>query len=353
MAFERPLLQTLIENIQADIEAQLPGSDPRLRRNLLFVLAKVQAGSTHHVYGYMAWLARQLMPDTAEAEHLQRHADIWGIARLAATPAAGNVTFTGTNGSVIPPGTQVQTSAGTVYETDSEATIAAGTATAAVTAVDAGINGNQSAGVVLNLVTPIAGVTSSATVAAGGLTGGADQEDDDSLRARLLQRLQEPPQGGAAHDYIAWAHAAHPDVTDVWVVENGMGFGTVVVYLMTYGATANGIPSGAVLTAVEDYIEARRPVCADVFVAAPTPIDVDFTIEPTPDTGAVRAAIEAELEDFVRRVASPKGMTLLVSQINEAISLADGETDHVLTVPAGNVSYDVGEIPVMGDITWV
>jgi uncharacterized phage protein gp47/JayE len=354
MPFERPTIQTIIDRIQSDIESRLPGSDPRLRRNLLFILAKVLAGAIHHVYGYLTWLSKQFLPDTAEAADLDRHAAIWlEQQRLAPIASSGDITFTGTNDITIPAGTQLQTSDGLVYETEADATIVGGTATASVTAQEPGSAGNQDVGVSLTLLTPVAGVNSNAVVAAGGIAGGSDQEDDESLRSRILRRIQEPPQGGAAHDYVAWAHAAHPDVTDVWVVENGMGYGTVVVYIMTYGATANGIPAGPVLTAVEDYIEARRPVCADVLVAAPTPIDLDFTIEPTPDTAAVRAAIQAELEDFVRRVASPEGITVLLTQINESISLADGETDHDLTVPAGNMPYDIGEIPVMGEITWV
>ena len=75
-----------------------------------------------------------------------------------ATAAGGDVTFTGTNGVAIPAGTVLQAADGTLYAVDAEATIASGTATATVTADVVGTTGNQDAGVMLTLVSPIAGV---------------------------------------------------------------------------------------------------------------------------------------------------------------------------------------------------
>ena len=39
------------------------------------------------------------------------------------------------------------------------------------------------------------------------LGGGTDTENDDDLRMRVLQRIRQPPQGGANHDYVRWALA--------------------------------------------------------------------------------------------------------------------------------------------------
>jgi uncharacterized phage protein gp47/JayE len=40
------------------------------------------------------------------------------------------------------------------------------------------------------------------------------------------------------------------------------------------------------------------------------------------------------------------------THISEAISLAAGETDHVLTVPAANVAPSIGQMATFGAITW-
>ena len=95
----------------------------------------------------------------------------------------------------------------------------------------------------------------------------------------------------------------------------------------------------------------RRPVTAAVDVFAPTPVALNLSITLLPDTAAIRASVEAELKDLLARDAVPGG-TLLISRIREAISIAAGEADHVLTSPTANIDHDAGELAVLGTITW-
>lgn len=350
MPFQRPELATLISRAQADIESRLPGADARLRRTLLGVLARIHAGSVHALYGYLDWLAKQLMVDTAEVEHLERWASIWGVARKAAAQASGDVTFTGTDGVTIPAATVLARADGVEYATDADVTIAGGTATAAVTAAEGGADGNADAASSLSLVSPIAGVNSAATVAAGGLTGGTDTEADEDLRTRVLRRIQQPPHGGADFDYVAWALEV-AGVTRAWVYPAELGLGTVTVRFMMDDTYADGIPQAADVTAVQDYIDALRPVTAALTVVAPVAVALDLTIALEPNTATVQAAVQAELEDLLQREAEP-GATILLSHLREAISIAAGETDHDLVSPAADVTHSTGEIPVLGTITW-
>lgn len=351
MPFSRPTLTELIQRTQADAETRLTGGAPLLPTSNIAILSRVLAGGVHGLYGYLAWIAQQVLPDTAEAEFLARHAGIWGIARLAATFAQGNVTLAGTNGSVAPAGTLLRRADGAEYALDSDATIVLGTATVAVTATAAGDAGDTAAGVGLTLVSAVSGITAAATVASGGLTGGADAEDDDALRTRLLARIQQPPQGGAEHDYLAWTFAAHPEVTRAWVYPEELGPGAVTVRAMTDGATSNGIPSATVIEAIEDYIDPLRPVTAAVSVLAPTAVEFDLEISAAPATAAVQASIEAAIADLLLREAEPGG-TLLISHLREAISTAAGETDHTLIDPVADVVSGGGEILIPGTITW-
>lgn len=350
MPFNRPTLQTLIDRAAADIETRLPGTDARARRSNLGVLARVHASAMHALYGFLAWLAEQLMPDTAEAEYLDRWSSIWGVARIAAAQATGNVTLTGTNGTLIPGGTELQRADGTLYTTNADATIAAGTATAAVTALEGGVAGNADQNTTLSFVTAIVGADNNAIVASGGLIAGTDQETDDALRVRLLDRIQQPPQGGAANDYITWAKEV-AGVTRAWCYPSELGPGTVSVRFVRDG-DASIIPDAGEVAAVQTYIDARRPVTADVTVVAPVAVMLNFTISSlNPSTQAVKDAIAAELADLLRREAEPGG-TILLSHIREAISVAAGETNHVLTAPAADVTHTTGQIATMGVITW-
>ena len=91
MPYARPTLKSLIERDIADIHARLPGADALLPVSNLNVLAHVNAATAHGLYGYIDWLARQLMPDTAEEDYFARHASIKNVRRRSAAPAEGGV----------------------------------------------------------------------------------------------------------------------------------------------------------------------------------------------------------------------------------------------------------------------
>jgi uncharacterized phage protein gp47/JayE len=303
----------------------------------------------HGIYGYLDWLSRQLIYDTADGEMLERWASIWGITRKPATQAVGSVTFTGSTGATVLAGSVLSAYDGVLYEVDADVTLSAGTAVAAITAVDAGLAGNRLTGQTLTLQSPVAGVNAGAV--AGALTGGADLETDDALRGRLLARIKQPPQGGAKLDYEAWALAV-PGVTRAWVYPLELGAGTVTVRFMMDDTYANGIPLSGDVTAVAAYIDPLRPVTAAVTVVAPVAVPLNFTIAGlNPATAAVRAAVIQELTDLIEREASPGG-TIPLSHIREAISIAAGEYDHSLTTPSANVTNTAGNITTMGTVTW-
>jgi len=248
----------------------------------------------------------------------------------------------------------LQRADGLEYTVGSDAAIAGGIALASVTATVSGTASNTAAGGALSLVNPIAGVNTAVTVAAGGVTGGSDAESDDDLRGRLLLRLRNPPHGGADFDYELWALEVS-EVTRVWVLPGHLGDGTVGVAFVCDNLEPI-LPDAAKVLEVQDYLDLRRPVTAQVYVFAPLAVAVDFTIQLTPNTAVAQAAVMAELEDLLVREGQPEdgsgNGTILLSHIREAISVAAGETDHVLVSPVANVTLNVGEMAVMGEITW-
>ncbi len=350
MPLARPTLAELIDRAAADIEAELPGTDARLRRSNLNVFARVHGGAMHSLYAYLQWLAEQLMVDTAETVFLDRYAGIWGVLRVPASFAEGLVAVTGSTGAVVPAGARLQRSDAATYTVSADATLVSGAASVAVVADVAGAAGNAGAGTQMSFAEPVPGVLGSAVVAAGGLSQGADREADDGLRARVLARIQQPPMGGAAADYVAWALEV-PGVTRAWVYPLEGGVGTVVVRFVRDN-DVGFIPDSTEVAAVQTYIGDRKPVTAAVTVLAPTAVALNMTIALTPNTLAVRTAAEAELIDLLKREAKPGG-TILVSKLREAISVAAGESNHVLSAPSADVAHGAGQMPVLGTITWV
>ncbi len=350
MSFARPTLTELIARAQDDIDARLPGADSRLRRSAVGVLATTHAGAVHGLYGFLDYLARQILPDTAEAAELERHASIWGVSRKPATLSAGSATATGVNGSIIPAGAVLQRAGGLEYVTQAEATIAAGVATLSLASSAAGVATVASAGAKLTFVSPVAGVAAQVVVAGDGLTGGAEAESDALLRERLLARIRQAPEGGALHDYKAWTLQV-AEVTRVWVFPGWMGAGTVGIAFMMDGRV-DPFPLEADVEAVEAHLAVLAPVTADLVVFSPTPAPINPVITGlTPDDAETRAAVAAEIDDLLFREASPAG-TILLSQLRAAISQAAGETDHVLASPVANFVPGPAELAVRGVIDW-
>jgi uncharacterized phage protein gp47/JayE len=329
------------------LEARFPGLDAR-SPTAAGVLARTVGKSVYELWLEQRRLAEELLPDTAE-DWLERHVSLRGMSRIPASAATGIVRLTGTAGIPVPSAIALRGPSGAQYSTTTGGTIdGGGVLDVEVLAADAGTAGNAAAGVVLDLVSPVPGLSPQvATVQAPGLTGGRATETDDALRARLLALIREPPRGGAASDYEAWALEAG-GIGYVAVQPNGMGPGTVGVVVALEGPAE---AEAGDLARVEALIEDRRPVTASVYVLAAALLPVPLTIALTPDTVQVRSAVQAALQIFFRREARIGGLMPL-SRISEAISSAGGEYSHEILSPAGAVTPEAAELPVLGPVSW-
>jgi uncharacterized phage protein gp47/JayE len=354
MPFSRPTLADLVTRIRADFRSRLGITGQLLRRAMADVLAATWAGATHLLHGHLEWLGKQIFPATSEREFLLIQAAMYGITPTAATFATGTTRATGVNGTVILVDTVLVRDDGVTYKTTVEKTITGGIADLPVTAVLAGEDGNLATGEILTFESPIPNVDADTTVQSPGISGGNDEESTEKLRARLVLRLREPPEGGADQDYEAWALAV-AGVTRVWVYRHENGLGTVVVRFVRDDESPI-FPDAGEVTAVQGAIDAERPTTAEVTVVAPTAETVNFTISITPDTSAIRNAVQAELEDLFARDGEPgdgagRG-TIFLSRMQVAIGVATGVEDFDLTVPAADVVPALGKLPVVGTITW-
>ena len=349
MPFARPTLTELIDRIITDISSRVTGvGSATLRRSLLGILGQSSAGAVHMLYGYLEWAARQSIIDTAEAEYLDRWAAIWKVPRKTAAFAVGEVAFSGAVGARILDGTILQRQDGVQYKALGDATFSGGPLIVPVQALNSGDSGNFDAGLPVLLLMPIAGVQSTATTATK-IEGGADVESDPRLLARLLARIQQPPHGGSASDYELWALEV-PGVTRAWVYPLQLGPGTVTV-LFVCDDDDDIIPTPGKVAEVQAYINARRPVTAQVFVAAPIDDPLDMSIKLSPNTAATQAAVRAELADLIVRDSQPGG-TILISRLRESVSLAAGESDNAIVSPIADVTRATGHMATLGNLTF-
>ena len=368
MPFERPSLSELRLEVKTDINSNLPGSDPLLRNSNLGILADAMAALAHGHYGYLDFIALNGVPFTATGEYLEAWASLKGVNRIPATKATGSVEFTGTAGAIIPAGTLIVRGDGVEYTTDADITLdIAGEGTGTATASEAGAAGDCVSGSVLVLGVSIAGVNSNGE-ATTPFAGGADQEDDESLRSRMLLAYANPAQGGNANDYVQWAREV-PGVTRAWTLANGMGVGTVVVYFMMdeVRSAFDGFPQGTdggatdetrTTPAVGDqllvanHIYPLRPVTALVYAVSPIQNDIDLTIDNLGAASvATKAAIAAAVADVFSREGAP-GATINLSSIESAIAAVANTAGFVITSPTDNIAQTTGQLPVLGVITY-
>lgn len=351
MAFTVPTLKQLIDRARADFRTEA-GIDV-LRRSIESALVRVQAALIKGNYAYQKYLNDQAFPDTADEANFWRHAANRGIYQRAAAPAQLTVTFTGVDTTAIPAGTEATRSDGAVYTTDDDAEIGSsvsGEVDVAVTATEAGSDGNCEDGTVLTLSSPITDVDSEATVLAT-LVDGSDDETQADGYARYVQDVTSPQSdGGTAGDYVRWALEVE-GVTRAW--EYALGSNEVgVAFVRDNDGTGSAIlPDAGERTAVEEYVQGEAPITVTVSVRTLTALTVNVTLTAlSPDTADIRAAIVEELVDLFRREAEPE-VTIELSQFGAAISAASGETSHVMSVPAAAVTPTSTEIPILGTVT--
>ena len=373
MPYSTPTLQQLINQAQSDVTSSaLAGVDGFLPVANLPLMAVVQAGLAFGHYDAIAYAARQATPFYSTGEWLEGWAALKDVYREDATAAGATGTsfaaFQGTVGADLPAGTPVNRGDGFAYVTQADATVAnTGTVTVPIVATTAGSSGNCASGALVTLGTSVTNINPSG-VASGPITGGTDQETNDSLRSRMLQAYQNPPQGGAPSDYVTWALAV-PGVTRAWVNPLGMGAGTVVIYVMLDSAESafGGFPQGTGGVAssetramaatgdqliVANSILPKQQVTALVYVCAPTPLPIAFSVATlSPNTAAIQSAIAAALQAMLLRKGAPGGI-IWPSDINEAIAAVDGIGHFTVTAPTTEIVVPMGDLPTVGTITY-
>lgn len=350
MAYTIPTFDELRTGLLRDLKNLLPDAATDEDSDL-YVRATMLASALEGLYQHQLWIARQLLPDTADDEYVVRHALLRGLSLKAATKAAGTLVCTGEVDAAIPAGQAVTHAAsGQVFVTTVAGQIGAGgTATVPCEAATAGAMADLAGASVLFVAAP-AGVQSQAVVT---ISGGSDTETIASLLARLLEYMRSPPGGGSAADYVRWALSVE-GVTGAWCFPGRRGTGTVDVACVT----SEGLPSVEVLAAVQAYIDEMRPVaCKSALAIAPTVLPVDVAVAVRPDTGSTLPLLTTRIQDAVGAYLAglEPGSIVYRSRIEAIVSDVSGVADRALTAPAANVQALVDathvQWPRLGTVT--
>lgn len=330
-----PTFEALVANYLRDISNQLPdaavGPDSDYS-----VRGAASSAAVEGLFAHQQWVFNQIFPDLMDFDNLLVFGAQRGVFLRLATPMTGSITFTGSFGAVIPVGTLAQFN-GVAYQTTTTGNISTGgSAVLACVAVVAGTAGNGVAGSALTLSAAPSNINSAAvlTVANGD---GTDTETQAAYLARVLYRLQNPPQGGSEADYEIWA-------------TNTPGCGYAFVYgqrtlansvdIVILDANHN-LPTPGLVAAVQANINANRPVCANNSVvsgAAPVvvPVTAVLVLSPGAVLGTVELACSVALVAYFSTL-NPKS-SLIYNELVGLIMGVAGVSDVVFTTPTANIA---------------
>lgn len=246
----------------------------------------------------------------------------YGMTRLAATYASGQVTFsrfTATQQVVVPIGAAVQTGDGSQqYSVVVDATnpaynaglggyvMAAGVAsvTVPVIATVAGAAGNVIAGSVTTITGAIAGVDT--VTNAAGFVNGADAESDPALRTRFIAYVRSLSK--ATKDAVGYAITSLQQGVTYSLVENETYAGSVQMgYFYVVVDDGTGAPTGTFLSTVYNAVDAVRPLTVSFGVFAPVVVNaavvMTVTIAAGYDAAATRTLVSNAVKAYINSLS--------------------------------------------------
>ena len=310
------------------------------------------AAEIQTLYAYADWALRQSFPQTASGQYLDYHAAMRGVTRKSGTKAEGTLRFridTALEDDLTIPVGTVCTTAGLVRFVTTEAgSIEAGSLYADVPAEAESVGGagNVGAETITQMTLAPTGVVGVLNPSA--FTGGSAQEEDESLRERVLDSFTRLPNGANAAFYEMRA-LSHPGVEQAAVLPRWQGIGTVGVVI----ASAAGVPEQALIDEVQADIEQVREIAVDVTVMAPTVQSVPVTVAVTPKAGvsaqtakdAVRLAVERFFEGRLL------GKSIYRAALGNCIYETGTVENYRLLSPAQDVAAEEKTLPMLGTLT--
>lgn len=288
---------------------------------------------------WLQWLVSQMLLASRAATSGGADLDSWmadfGLARLAATVAAGQVRFaryTPQSAALIPPGAQVGTADGSVqFEVVADVAhpawdpdlglyvLAAGQAEIVlpVQARAAGLGGNVQAGSIVTLASSIAGVDMVGNTHA--MTGGLEAEADATFRARFRTYINS--RSRSTRDAVAFAVASVRQGMFFAIHENiDAAGGTRPGHFVVTIDDGTGAPPSTLVDTVRLAVDAIRPVGSTFSVLPPHVVTADVELElDTDDLGLMQ---RQELRNAVSAAVARYVTGLDIGQVLSATRIA-------------------------------
>lgn len=284
-----------------------------------------------------------------------------GVARLDAAPAECTLRFTfdpaPVVGTILPAGTAASTNASSgtvVFATAGDVLVPAGateiSARAVCTTPGAAGNGFVAGQIARLYGAQPAGLTVATVANTTTSSAGADVEDDDHLRQRIVLAPEQFSNCGSVEAYKFFALGANAGIVDVAITSPEPG----LVHI--HPLMVDGLPGAPVLAQVLAACngETRRPLCDTVAAVAPVVVPVALQIELTLYAGAdavtAQAAAYQAATAYVTRIQARMGVDVVPSQIAADLDVYGVYRVNVIS-PAAVVVLEANEWPQVTELS--
>lgn len=346
-------LQEFIRIVENALSVQFYGQSSLLRKSVLKVLASVVGAMLYMMSLIAKRIYKNRFVSTCDVSALEGFGVEYGVPHKVPLAAAGDVTVElndGVSSVTIPQDTVlVDQAAKLAYSVKATTVIDSDNTKVPVIALEVGYDYNLDAGTVLEFRDdPVAGVKSLTSVnVSGGVAEGVEIDGDvfvwgesaEEYRARLLNRVQNPPHGGSANDY--WQMATRFSFVDeAYVIPNIPQSNSVCIALANYKSSDIYL-TPAQVEEVSNYItdDVRRPITADVRVFSVTPVNVTVTAYVAPYNDSVRSSVANCIKAYFRQVKP--GSTVSFGDLEDVVrSNSTAKTFTVQSAKKGNTFVD-------------
>jgi len=342
--------------------------------SIIRTITEVYANVSAELFEMIGRVLKQAYLQTATDYFLDLKAQEFGIERKGSTKTEGKVTFLTKssqpakanipipNGSIVATGVD---GSGMEYRfiTTQKMVLLKGnrSITVPVIAETAGADHNVGPNSICRLKTFINGIAEVVNRPEWLTQEGTDRESDDVLRERTFLAWDELARGSTKQSYISWTMGIN-GVKKVWVNDNlPRGQGTLDIYVLG----ESGMPSQALIAKVQKVVDKNKPLCADVLVKAPSPVNVAVKAFVTLKRGTNSQVVETEI---IRRLNiyfsgagedDPEllwlkslgvGQDVIKMQVAEIIMSVDGVHNLDLLSPRHDIKLNSYEYAVLGNI---
>ena len=218
---------------------------------------------------------------------------------------------------LIPIGSEVETKDGLfIFQTTSNSYIRKGSLFVDIEAVcetPGSASNNYALGSINNLISPLSYISDVQNITVS--SGGANDEDAESLRERIRQAPEKFSNAGSKGAYQYHTFSCHQSIIDVAILSPTPGT------VCNYPLTSDRKPSDEIIKMVQNYLSDDKIRPLTDYVVVKSPENISFKIKATiilysyADIETVRTTIDAKLNEYKLNLSEKLGKDVIISQI--------------------------------------